>query len=271
VTILVAGDAMLDRYWHGEVARISPEAPVPVLKVTREEQRLGAAANVAANLIAMGVPAVSCYSRSFDYDQNAVVKIRAIGKNHQMLRIDFDRPQEPIGGLPDVEASIVIFSDYGKGALANIQELINDAKLRAMTVLVDPKGSDYRKYRGADVVKPNQDELRLMMGGWESEDQLFDKLKRLQEESQIPNILLTRASEGISFLAGDGSLLHIHPQAKEVFDVTGAGDTAIAAFGAALHRGSSMAESAQVANRAAGIAVGHFGTYQVTEGELFGH
>ena len=188
-----------------------------------------------------------------------------------MLRIDFDRPQEPIGSLPDVEASIAIFSDYGKGALTYITDLIGMAKAQGMTVLVDPKGSDYRKYRGADVVKPNQDELRLMMGGWESEDQLFDKLKRLQEESQIPNILLTRASEGISFLAGDGSLLHIHPQAKEVYDVTGAGDTAIAAFGAALHRGSGMAESAQVANRAAGIAVGHFGTYQVTEGELFGH
>lgn len=266
VSVLVCGDAMIDRYWFGDVARISPEAPVPVLKVLRVEEREGAAANVARNVRAMGA---QCHT-SFSPTDLQVLKIRAIGKNQQMLRIDFDHPQEPVSkGIDFAGFRIVIFSDYGKGALENIQTLILRAKIAGLTVLVDPKGYDYERYRYADVVKPNLDELKVMVGGWKDELDLARKAQALRTKACIKALLLTRASDGMTLYTDDGET-QIPSIAKEVFDVTGAGDTAIAAIAVALLRGHSLEDAARYANKAAGIVVGRFGTATASEQEVFG-
>lgn len=268
--ILVVGDAMVDEYWSGEVSRISPEAPVPVVKVTGKETRNGAAKNVAENCSAMGANVLGLYSRSFDSDP--IRKIRVVGRSQQVCRIDFDTPQQPI----DVEkfkwllpqASIVIFSDYAKGALANVYELITAARYAQKKILVDPKGNDYDKYRGAAVIKPNADEMREMVGGWSSEHKLEEKAQKLRTDLGLDAILLTRAAEGIT-LFDDSGANHIAAEAREVYDVTGAGDTAIAAFAVALERGLDYRTAAWHANRAAGVAVGRFGTAVVTQAEVF--
>lgn len=267
--ILVCGDAMVDRYWHGEVSRISPEAPVPVVKVVREEEREGGAANVANNVQAMGVTCRRLFSPSVE----KVVKTRVIGRNQQMVRVDFDLPQDPVEYLSfDVAqygCEIVVFSDYGKGALKEVSTLINMAKGAGKTVLVDPKGYDYTRYAGADLVKPNLDEMKELVGGWGSEEELKRKAHRLCGDSDIGAILLTRAAAGMT-LYKDGWEVHIPAVAQEVYDVSGAGDTAIAAFAVGLSRELNYADAAEAANRAAGVAVGRFGTAVVTEGEVFG-
>lgn len=266
--ILVCGDAMTDTYWYGGVNRISPEAPVPVVKMDRMEDRPGAAANVAANCEAMGVPCERVFSPSKD----AVVKIRVIGKCQQVVRIDFDRPQDPVSysefmkKLPNCE--VVIFSDYGKGSLKEIQTLIHNAKVAGKTILVDPKGHDYKRYCRADVVKPNRDEMKDMVGGWGSEEELAEKAERLRKESGVGAILLTRAEHGMTLFT-EGGAVQIPSKAQEVFDVSGAGDTAIAALAVALTRGHTLEEAAHFANIAAGCAVARFGTAVVTAEEVF--
>lgn len=262
---MVLGDAMIDEYWTGEVSRISPEAPVPVLSVKKTERREGAAANVAANVRAMGCEVVT------DFGQEAqVLKIRAIGRHQQMLRLDFDYPQTPISKAVKFESgSIVIFSDYGKGALANIAALILRAKIAGCTVLVDPKGYDYERYRYADVVKPNLEEMRVMVGGWKDEADLTRKAQELRRRANIKAILLTRAAEGMTLYTDSGSH-HLPTEAQEVYDVTGAGDTAIAALACALARGHDLLSSCGFANRAAGIVVGRFGTAVASAEEVFG-
>lgn len=266
--ILVCGDAMIDRYWFGTVERISPEAPVPVVKMGRAEDRHGAAANVTSNCMAMGARCDWIYSPSKD----RVAKIRVIAKQQQVVRVDFDDPQEPIDSMQFEKTAalvdVIVFSDYGKGALANIRQLISIAKLFKRIVLVDPKGHDYHRYALADVIKPNLNEMRDMVGGWGSEDQLAAKAERLRQDSGVGAILLTRAAQGMTLF--DGSVTHIPCVAQEVFDVSGAGDTAIAALAVALTRGYSLVDAARYANKAAGIAVGRFGTSVVTESEVFG-
>lgn len=268
--ILVAGDAMLDRYWIGDVSRISPEAPVPVVKMGRTEERPGAAANVAANCRAMGAQVDTLFSPS----PSQVVKIRVIGRNQQMVRVDFDEPQEPISAQDFADklngVKVVVFSDYGKGALKHVPDLINLAKRLGKTVLVDPKGHDYQKYRGAGVVKPNKDEMREMVGGWgEDEALLAKKAERMRRECGLGAILLTRASEGMTLFDQSGAT-SIPCTAREVFDVSGAGDTAIAALAVGLSRGMTLKQAAHCANRAAGKAVAKFGTAVITEHEVFG-
>ena len=260
--ILVCGDAMLDRYWFGDVARISPEAPVPVVRMRREEERPGAAANVARNIEAMGGACRAMYG-----DGERIVKLRVIGRSQQMVRVDFDHPQQPITDIP--KAEIVVFSDYGKGSLANIQDLIKQAKSSGAIVLVDPKGYDYERYAGADVVKPNLDEMKAMVGGWKDEADLERKAQKLREQAGIGAILLTRAAEGMTLYTESGAI-DIPSVAKEVYDVSGAGDTAIAALAVALSRGCELHEAAGYANKAAGIAVGRFGTSVATREEVFG-
>lgn len=269
--ILVVGDAMVDEYWHGEVSRISPEAPVPVVKVEKKIVKNGAAKNVAENISAMGAISGGLYSRSYDTDP--IRKVRVVGRNQQVVRIDFDTPQEPV----DKEqfrwcmekAAIVVFSDYAKGALANVSELIPLARSAGKTVLVDPKGHDYERYRGASVVKPNADEMKEMVGAWSTEEKLQIKAEALRRELGLKAILLTRAAKGITLFDGEGA--HTIPtEAKEVYDVTGAGDCAIAAFAVALERGHSCRKAAYYANKAAGVAVTHFGTAIVTKAEVFG-
>ncbi len=267
--ILVCGDAMIDRYHFCDVTRISPEAPVPVARVLQTEDRQGGAANVANNVQAMGARSLSCFSPSTEY----ITKVRIIGRSQQLVRLDFDPPQEPIA-LEDFNAQLprakyVVFSDYGKGALANVSALILKAKTAGATVLVDPKGYNYKRYAGADVVKPNVDEMKELVGGWSDETELARKAKKLLRDAEIQAILLTRAAAGMTLFTLQGTT-SIAAQAREVYDVSGAGDTAIAAFAVALSRGCGLDKAASYANKAAGIVVGRFGTSVATEKEVFG-
>jgi rfaE bifunctional protein kinase chain/domain len=263
--IMVVGDSMLDRYWFGDVDRISPEAPVPVVRMIREEQRPGAAANVARNVEAMGGECVTIFGVG-----RPIEKLRIIARNQQVTRVDFDHPQEPIEFLPGVDdCGVVVFSDYGKGSLLGVKNLIRIAKDAKATVLVDPKGHEYERYRGADVIKPNLHEMKELVGGWSTEEQLWDKAEKLRREAGIGAILLTRADKGMSLFTEE-RILHIPAVAHEVYDVSGAGDTAIAALAVALSRGHSLLEAAEFANKASGIVVGRFGTAVATEDEVFG-
>lgn len=268
--ILVAGDAMVDRYWFGEVSRISPEAPVPVVRVVREEERPGAAANVARNVVAMGAACETVFSPSSE----PVRKIRVIGRAQQIVRVDFDVPQSPID--PDefegklAAANVVVLSDYDKGALRDARTLVSRAKALGKAVLVDPKGHDYAKYHGADLVKPNLNEMRELVGGWGSEDELRRKAERVMRDARIRAILLTRAEAGMTLYDAQAGVTQIPALAKEVYDVSGAGDTAIAAFAVALENGRRFDECAFYANRAAGVVVARFGTAVATQGEVFG-
>ena len=261
--ILVVGDAMRDVYWHGEVTRISPEAPVPVISVKRVEEREGAAANVAANVRAMGVPCFGYFGES-----KRVEKIRLVVKGRQEYRVDFDHQQESLVGLPDTTIPpIVIFVDYGKGTLSNVQDLIREAKEAGSTVLVDPKGYDHSKYRGADVIKPNLDEMKVMVGGWKDEADLATKVEKIRRDADIGAVLLTRASDGMTIYTQSGAK-HFPAEGDEAVDVTGAGETAIAALGVGLHRGLSLEDSVRMANIAAGIKVRKFGPSVVSKEEI---
>jgi D-glycero-beta-D-manno-heptose-7-phosphate kinase len=254
---------MRDVYWHGEVTRISPEAPVPIFSVKRVEERNGAAMNVVANVIGMGEECAWRYGNGSE----TIEKIRAVAKGQQVIRLDFDHPQEAVKTLDLKGVKVLILVDYGKGTLANIERLIERARKAGVTVLVDPKGYDYQRYAGADVVKPNLDEMRVMVGGWKDEADLAMKAQKIRREANLGAILLTRASEGMTLFTDAGEK-HIPAVAKEVIDVTGAGETAIAALGVGLHRGLSLEDSVVLANKAAGIAVSHFGPYAVTKEEL---
>jgi rfaE bifunctional protein kinase chain/domain len=252
--ILVCGDFMLDQYWFGEVTRISPEAPVPIISVKRTEEREGAAANVAKNVEAMGV---LCRAE-FGSQEKRVTKIRLMSRGQQTMRVDFDHPQKPITRLDLSCIKVAIFVDYGKGSLDYVRSLIQEAKSAGVKVLVDPKGYDYERYRGADVVKPNMDEMRVMVGGWKDEHDLTMKVQKIRLEADIGAVLLTRSSEGMTLYDVHGAK-HIPAVAEEVIDVTGAGESAIAALGVGLHRGLSLEEASLLANKAAGIKVGMFG------------
>ena len=296
--VLVVGDAMLDRYWFGAVDRISPEAPVPVVRVTREEERLGGAANVALNVQTLGAratlvtvvgddePARRLRSLLEERGINAllgsdpqlftIVKLRVIGRAQQLLRVDFEnQPEHEVlasmladyeRALPDHDA--VLFSDYGKGGLAHIPQMIAMARQSAKPVLVDPKGSDYARYAGATVITPNRAELAQVIGAWASEAQLGERAERLRTELGLDAIVLTRSEEGMSLFDGDGES-RVPAVAREVFDVTGAGDTVIATLAAMLACGVTLREAMPIANRAGAIVVGKFGTASVSYDELF--
>ena len=296
--VLVVGDAMLDRYWFGAVDRISPEAPVPVVRVTREEERLGGAANVALNVQTLGAratlvtvvgddePARRLRSLLEERGINAllgsdpqlftIVKLRVIGRAQQLLRVDFEnQPEHEVlasmladyeRALPDHDA--VLFSDYGKGGLAHIPQMIAMARQSAKPVLVDPKGSDYARYAGATVITPNRAELAQVIGAWASEAQLGERAERLRTELGLDAIVLTRSEEGMSLFDGDGQS-RVPAVAREVFDVTGAGDTVIATLAAMLACGVTLREAMPIANRAGAIVVGKFGTASVSYDELF--
>jgi len=296
--ILVVGDAMLDRYLFGDVERISPEAPVPVVRVTREEERLGGAANVALNAKSLG-PSVTLITVVGD-DEPArklqqllnergvasilgrdpklytCVKLRIIGRAQQLVRVDFEnQPDHEILGemLADfarevVKHDAVLFSDYGKGGLAHIPRMIEQARAAGKPVLVDPKGSDYTRYAGATVVTPNRSELAQVIGPWQSENQLQERAQKLRESLRWDALLLTRSEEGMSLFDAAGHI-QVQAQAREVFDVTGAGDTVIATMAAMLACGMPLREAMPIANRAGGIVVGKFGTATVGYDELF--
>jgi rfaE bifunctional protein kinase chain/domain len=296
--VLVVGDAMLDRYLFGEVERISPEAPVPVVRVTREELRPGGAANVALNVKALG-PGVTLITVVGD-DEPArnlegllrthgvevvigrdphlytCVKLRVIGRAQQLVRVDFEsQPDHEIlsdmltdytRALPRYDA--VLFSDYGKGGLTHIPRMIELARAAGKPVLVDPKGEDYSRYAGATVITPNRVELAQVIGAWKSEEQLEERAQRLRVETRLDGVLLTRSEEGMSLFDAAGHD-RVPAQAREVFDVTGAGDTVIATLAAMLACGMTLREALPIANRAGGIVVGKFGTATVSYEELF--
>jgi rfaE bifunctional protein kinase chain/domain len=295
--LLVAGDVMLDRYWFGEVSRISPEAPVPVVKIERTEERPGGAANVARNAAALGA-AVGLLSvvgedeagdslrRLVEGDRIAAilrrdatisttVKLRVIGRQQQLLRIDFETvPSREVlaDKLADFSAQlpghdVVILSDYGKGGLAHVEDMIRRAREAGKTVLVDPKGDDYARYRGASVLTPNRAELREVVGRWKSEDDLAERAERLRQELELDALLLTRSEEGMTLFSAKGRV-HEPTKAREVYDVSGAGDTVIATLGVMLGAGAELPEAVHVANHAAGIVVGKLGTAVVHPDEL---
>ena len=297
--VLVVGDAMLDRYFFGDVERISPEAPVPVVRVTREEARLGGAANVALNVKSLGAhvtlitvvgndePAVRLQGLlkekgvesilGTDAKLRTCVKLRVIGRAQQLVRVDFEsQPDHEVLAamlsdysrvLPQHDA--VLFSDYGKGGLAHIPRMIELARAAGKPVLVDPKGVDYIRYTGATVITPNRSELSQVVGGWSSEEQLHERAAGLRASLRVDALLLTRSEEGMSLFDTAGHV-RVAAKAREVFDVTGAGDTVIAVVAAMLACGMSLREALPIANHAAGLVVGKFGTATVSYEELFG-
>ena len=295
--LLVVGDVMLDRYWFGEVSRISPEAPVPVVKFQRTEEVPGGAANVARNATALGA-GVTLLSVVGDDEAGArlrelveaegivaslhrdasiptTVKLRVIGRQQQLLRIDFEtQPSRDVlaDKLADFEVlladcNVLILSDYGKGGLAHIEKMIALARAAGKTILVDPKGDDYSRYHGATLVTPNRAEMREVVGRWKDEDDLSARAQVLRRELGAQALLLTRSEEGMS-LYQEGGVVHEAAKAREVFDVSGAGDTVIAALAALLGSGATLAQAMHVANCAAGIVVGKFGTAVARRDEL---
>lgn len=296
--VLVVGDAMLDRYWFGSVERISPEAPVPVVRIEREVERLGGAANVALNVQALGAGATLLTvvgadepARTLqallasagvatllgtDPQLRTIVKLRVIGRSQQLLRVDFENQpdHEVLAGMLDSHAralhahDAVLFSDYGKGGLTHIPRMIALAREQGRAVLVDPKGSDYRRYAGATVVTPNRAELAQVIGPWASEAQLEERAQNLRVSLGLQGVLLTRSEEGMSLFDAEGHA-RVPALAREVFDVTGAGDTVIATLATMLACGLTLREALPIANRAGGIVVGKFGTASVSYAELF--
>jgi len=295
--VLVVGDVMLDRYWFGEVERISPEAPVPVVKIARSEERPGGAANVARNAAALGASLTllsvigadepgAVLERLLAEDQvrtlfhrdstvATTVKLRVIGRQQQLLRIDFETaPSHEVLASKLAEydrllaaSDVVVLSDYGKGGLAHIATMISRARAAGKPVLVDPKGDDWTKYRGATLITPNRGEFREIVGRWRDERDMAAKAKALLADLGIEALLVTRSEEGMSLYTAK-SAEHIPAVAREVFDVSGAGDTVIATLGVLIGAGARLPVAVRIANQAAGVVVGKLGTAVVTPDEL---
>jgi len=297
----VVGDVMLDRYWYGDVSRISPEAPVPVVLVneSREELRLGGAANVAHNCAALGARTKLLsvvgndesgrqLSRLLkdhgveaelhrDRSIRTTEKLRVIGRQQQLVRLDFERaPSREVlaskltqyrAALPDCD--VVVLSDYGKGGMTHIKQMIQLARRAKKRVLVDPKGDDYSRYKGASIITPNRAELREVVGTWRDEADLSRRAEDLRRKLGLEALLVTRGDEGMTLFRA-GRKLHIKTEAREVFDVSGAGDTVVAGLAVMLAAGVSLEAAVKTANRAAGIVVGKFGTAVATYKEVFG-
>ena len=290
VHVFVVGDVMLDRYWFGSVDRISPEAPVPVISIDESEERAGGAANVAANVAALGA---RCSLLSVTGDDDAgrrlagildqtgidplllvdqqahtTVKLRILSKNQQLLRADFERPpaHEVLGAclkmfeqrLP--ETDVVLLSDYGKGGLVHIKEMIAAAAAAGKPVIVDPKGVDFSRYAGASMITPNLKELEQVLGSCRDEDELSDKAAGLIAALGVGSLLVTRGEQGMSLYLEDGGAVHHEATALDVYDVSGAGDTVISACAVATAAGLSNEQMLRLANTAAGIVVGKLGT-----------
>ena len=295
--VLVVGDVMLDRYWFGDVSRISPEAPVPVAKIEKTEHRAGGAATVARNVAALGGQAVllsvigddeagDCLNTLMaehgvetvlirDPNIATTVKLRVVARNQQLIRLDFeDAPtHEVLNGVKNrfrellAECDVVILSDYGKGGLTHVVSFIEWARQAGKPVLIDPKGDDYAKYTGATLLTPNRAELRQVTGSWKNEADLQEKARALRRNLDLQALLLTRSEEGMT-LFRDGEPHYQPTQAREVFDVSGAGDTVIAGMGLAMAAGLDLPEAMRLANAAAGVVVGKLGTAVCSFDEL---
>jgi rfaE bifunctional protein kinase chain/domain len=295
--LLVVGDVMLDRYWFGDTERISPEAPVPVVLVSKNDERLGGAANVARNAASIGAQ-ISILGvvgddepgrrieelleaqgvKSFlqrDASLPTTVKLRVVARQQQLIRLDFEQAPTHEALLNKLEqfqsllseVDAVIFSDYGKGGLTHVTKMIEAARAAGKVVLVDPKGDDYSKYQGATIITPNRSELRQVVGRWKDEADLTAKAQKLREDLKLECLLLTRSEEGMSLFTAQG-VEHVKAQAREVFDVSGAGDTVIATMAVALAAKWPAGQAMKLANKAGGIVVGKLGTATVSLEEL---
>lgn len=296
--VLVVGDLMLDRYWHGPTSRISPEAPVPVVKVEQNEDRPGGAANVALNVTALGAGVslvglvgedeagealqkqltsarVNC---AFSVAENAptITKLRIISRHQQLIRLDFEESfstehsrcvQDKLEPLL-ANVGVLVLSDYGKGTLSDCQGLIQAAKAKNVPVLVDPKGSDFSKYRGATLLTPNLSEFEAIVGHCASDEELVSKGRALAKELELDALLVTRSEQGMTLIQMEGDEVHFPARAREVFDVTGAGDTVISTLASALAAGEELANAVALSNIAASIVVGKLGTAAISAPEL---
>lgn len=296
--VLIVGDVMLDRYWYGPTGRISPEAPVPVVKVENNEERPGGAANVAMNiaslggrahtigLVGMDEPAkvltetltslkVHCDFVSLP-NYPTITKLRVLSRGQQLIRLDFEDKFENTNAelilakmeqaLPN--AGAVVMSDYAKGALEHVQTYIQKAKAAGVPVFVDPKGSDFERYRGATLLTPNMSEFETVVGKVKSEQDLVEKGHALIAEFDLDALLVTRSEHGMTLLRKGQKPFHLPTQAKEVYDVTGAGDTVISVLAASVSAGKPLDEACALANAAAGVVVGKLGTSTLSTIEL---
>ncbi|MGP2450150.1 bifunctional D-glycero-beta-D-manno-heptose-7-phosphate kinase/D-glycero-beta-D-manno-heptose 1-phosphate adenylyltransferase HldE [Pantoea stewartii subsp. indologenes] len=297
-SVLVVGDVMLDRYWYGPTSRISPEAPVPVVKVETVEERPGGAANVAMNIAALGAgsrligltgedDAAQVLSKTLkdvrvDCDfvtlksHPTITKLRVLSRNQQLIRLDFEEGFEQVDAAPMHEkmrqslasSGAVVLSDYGKGALDSVQQMITLAREASVPVLIDPKGTDFARYRGATLLTPNLSEFEAVVGKCRTEQEIVERGMKLIADCDLSALLVTRSENGMSLLQPGKAPLHLPTQAQEVFDVTGAGDTVIGVLAAALAAGDSLEEACFLANAAAGVVVGKLGTSTVSIVEL---
>lgn len=297
-SVLVVGDVMLDRYWYGPSSRISPETPVPVVKVDTIEERPGGAANVAINIASLGtnsrlvgLTGIDDASRALIAKLNAVnvycdflsisthstiTKLRVLSRNQQLIRLDFEEDFSNIDAqlvltrieqaLPQI--GVLVLSDYAKGALRQVQTIIKLARAANVPVLIDPKGSDFERYRGATLLTPNLSEFEAIVGHCKDEGDLVERGMKLMTDFALSALLVTRSKQGMTLLQPGVAPLHLPTQAQEVFDVTGAGDTVIGVLSAALAAGNSLSESCFLANAAAGVVVGKLGTSSVSPIEL---
>jgi rfaE bifunctional protein kinase chain/domain len=298
VRALVVGDAMLDRYWYGDVDRISPEAPVPVVHVKDADERPGGAANVARNIQALQARCALLAVTGDDGDAdslasllareaieahlvrdkllNTTVKLRVISRHQQLIRIDFESPSSKDSRvklfdryLQDVgDYDVVVCSDYGKGGLGQIREMIEAARKLHKPIVIDPKGRDYSGYRGATMITPNRKEFEFVAGAFRTNAELEQKARAMAEELALDAVLVTRSEEGMSYIGRDGRTLHMPARARDVYDVTGAGDTVIATIGCAVAAGADIQDVLHLANVAAGVVVGKLGAETASPQEI---
>lgn len=296
--VLVVGDVMLDRYWYGPTSRISPEAPVPVVKVDTVEERPGGAANVAMNIAALGAASrligltgeddaahtLRSTLRGVDVECDfvslkthpTITKLRILSRNQQLIRLDFEEGFEHVDPEPIhqrirqsvASAGALVLSDYGKGALASVQVMIQLARQAGVPVLIDPKGTDFSRYRGATLLTPNLPEFEAVVGKCKSEAEIVTRGMQLVADYELSALLVTRSENGMTLLQPGKAPLHLPTQAQEVYDVTGAGDTVIGVLAAALAAGNALEEACFLANAAAGVVVGKLGTSTVSPVEL---
>ncbi|MFK3975698.1 bifunctional D-glycero-beta-D-manno-heptose-7-phosphate kinase/D-glycero-beta-D-manno-heptose 1-phosphate adenylyltransferase HldE [Shewanella vesiculosa] len=296
--VLVIGDVMLDRYWVGPTGRISPEAPVPVVKINQIEDRPGGAANVALNIATLGghvqlagivgqdetAQALAQGVKVFGVepqwltvaDKPTITKLRVLSRNQQLIRLDFEEQFDKATSqalFAQSEAildniDVLVLSDYAKGAIDEPKEFIAKARAKGVTVLVDPKGHDFARYHGASLITPNMSEFEAVVGSVTSEDDLIEKAQKLIKLHDFGAILVTRSEKGMTLVSQDQPELHIPTVAREVHDVTGAGDTVISALATSIAAGATLAQACAIANTAAGVVVGKLGTSTVSRIEL---
>ncbi|MDO6445562.1 bifunctional D-glycero-beta-D-manno-heptose-7-phosphate kinase/D-glycero-beta-D-manno-heptose 1-phosphate adenylyltransferase HldE [Colwellia sp. 1_MG-2023] len=297
-SVLVVGDIMLDRYWYGPTQRISPEAPVPVVKINQDEDRPGGAANVALNIASLGGKVtlagitgddeaattlekhLNAMNVACKFDRNSdiptITKLRVMSRNQQLIRLDFEESMNHVDKsnlVNNVEAlvaqhDVILLSDYAKGTLSDVQQLINIAKKHHVPVIVDPKGTDFSRYKGATIITPNLSEFEAVVGDCKDEASIVEKGLNLLKDLDLSSMLVTRSEQGMTLLRHGHEEFHLPTQAKEVYDVTGAGDTVIATLALAIAAKADYPQASALANIAAGIVVGKLGTSTVSEAEL---